>query len=249
MSFYSRPLYRYVGLNWRKVSYLYLLLLLAVCLIPTMFKTHALVSDYVLQRAPAIVRQIPVITITKGQVSADVQMPYTIKDPEGKTPLIIIDTTGKTNSLQGSPAFVLLTKGNLLLKKGDTETRTLDLSSIDSLVIDQSVAYDWIETFLDYFIFVLYPFALIFSYSLRIIQAMIFTIIGMGLAKSLKVSLKLYSLMSLAIVSMTPAIILDAVHNYIDVTIPSWWLIDFLVALGYLFFAVSSFAERDTEPK
>ncbi len=246
MSFYSRPLYRYVGTNWKRISYLYLMLLLAVCLIPTMFKTHSLVSAYVLQKAPGIVRQIPPITITKGQVSVNVQMPYLIKDPESNDPLIIIDTTGQTTSLKGSSALVLLTKTNLQMKKGPTESRTLELSSIGDLVIDQAVAYDWIETFLDYFIFVLYPLALLFSYSLRIIQAMIFTVVGMGLARSLRISLRVSSLMSLAIVSMTPAIILDAVYNYMDVTVPSWWLIDFLIALGYLFFAVSSLAEKDT---
>ncbi len=246
MSFYSRSLYRDVGRNWKKISYLYLLLLLAVCLIPVMFKTHSLVSAYVLQKAPGIVRQVPPITITKGQVSTSVQMPYIIKDPESNAPLVIIDTTGQTTSLKGSAAFVLLTKTNLQLKKDPTETRTLDLSSVDNLVIDQSVAYDWIGTFLDYFIFVLYPLALIFSYALRIIQALIFAVVGMGIARSLRLSLRISSLMSLSIVSMTPAIMLDMVHNYIDVTVPSWWLIDFLIGMGYLFFAVSSLAERDT---
>ncbi len=211
-----------------------------------MFKTHSLVSSYVLQKAPGIVRQIPSITIAKGQALVNVQMPYVIKDPESNDPLIIIDTTGHTNSLKGSPAFVLLTKTDLQMRKSQTETRTLELSSIDNLVIDQSVAYNWIETFLEYFIFVLYPFAILFSYSLRIIQAMVFTVVGMGLARSLRVSFRLSSFMSLAIVSMTPAIILDAAYNYIDVTVPSWWLIDFLIAMVYLFFAVSSLAEKDS---
>lgn len=243
MSFYSRSLYREVAANWKKLSYLYLLLLIGVCLIPVMFKMHALVSSYVLRKAPGIIRQIPTIKINKGNVSADVQMPYVIKDPETNTPLVIIDTTGQTTSLKGSSALALLTKTDLQLKKSPTETRTLDLSSADGVVIDQSVVYDWIDTFLNYFIFVLYPFALLVSCSLRLVQALLFAIIGMGLRRTLKVSLNFSSLVSLAIVSMTPAIILDAAHNYIDVTVPSWWLIDFLVALGYFLFAMTSVTE------
>ncbi|HWR58913.1 MAG TPA: DUF1189 family protein [Thermodesulfovibrionales bacterium] len=251
MSFYSKALYRDVGMNWKKVSYLYLLLLLGVCLIPSMFKTHSMVSDYVLQKAPGIVKQIPPITITSGQVSVNVQMPHVIQDPENSTPLIIIDTTGQTTTLKDSRALILLTKTGLLMRRSETETRTLDLSAIDSLVVDQSLAYDWIETFLDYFIFVLFPFVLLFSYSLRIVQAMIFVAIGAALSRRLGASLKFSSLMSLAIVSMTPAIIFDAVQSYADATIPSWWLINFFIALGYLFFAVRAAAEKDaseTEP-
>lgn len=244
MSFYSKSLYQDVGMNWRKISYLYLLLILSVCLIPSMFKTRGVVSDYLAQKAPGIVKQVPVILISKGQVSVDIQMPYLINDPDSKKPLIIIDTTGQTASLKGSPALVLLTKKELLLKKSDTESRTFDLSGIDTLTIDQSTVYSWIETFLDYFVFVLFPLALLFSFSFRIIQTLIFSLVGMALAKNLKIRLKVSSLVSLAIVSMTPAIILDAVHNYVDVTIPSWWLIDFLVAMGYLFFAVKAVAEK-----
>lgn len=245
MSFYSTSLYRDVGKNWKKISYLYLILLLAVCLIPIMFRIHSAVSHYLLNEAPKIVKQVPVITISKGQVSVDVRMPYIIKDPEGNAPLIIIDTTGQVDSLKKSGALALLTKTKLIMRKSPEESRMLDLSGIDSLVIDQSRIYDWIETFIEYFPFVLYPFSLIFSLLFRLVQAIIYALIGLYYTRYLKLNLKYYSLISLSIVSMTPAIILDTIYNYIDVTIPFWWLIDFFIALGYLFFAVKSNSEQE----
>jgi hypothetical protein len=244
MSFYSKSLYRDVGANWRKISYLYLLLLLSVCLIPVMFRTHQMVSDYVHAKAPEIVKQIPVITITKGEVSADVNMPYVIRDPESKAPVVVIDTTGQTTTLKDSGAFVLLTKKSLIIRKEKSGTRTFDLSEIESLTINQSVAYEWIETFLDYFIFVLYPLSLIFSLALRIVQALIFALMGLVLSTRLRADLKFSSFMSLAIVAMTPSIMLDTVYNYIDIAIPSWWLVDFIIALGYFFFALRAVAEE-----
>lgn len=245
MSFYSKSLYQDVGKNWKKISYLYLLLLLAVCLIPVMFKTHSAVSHYLLNEAPKIVKQIPVISISKGQVSADVRMPYIIKDPENNATLIIIDTTGQVDSLKNSAALALLTKTKLMIRKSPDESRTLDLSGIDTLVINQSKVYDWIDTFLEYFPFVLYPFSLLFSFLLRLIQAIIYALISAYYSKYLKLILRYYSLISLSIVSMTPAIILDTIYNYIDIAIPFWWAIDFFIALGYLFFAVKSNSEQE----
>jgi len=244
MSFYSRSLYQDVAMNWRKISILYLILLLAVCLIPLTFKTRAAVSDYLLHEAPKIVKQFPVVTISKGQVSVDVPMPYTIKDPENNAPLMIIDTTGQVTSLAGSDALVLLTKTKLLFKRGLKESRTLDLSDVDSLVIDQSRLYDWMDTFLEYFVFVLFPIALFFTLLFRLSQAIIFSIIAISFSKYIKLSFKYWALLSLSIVSMTPAIILDTLYNYFELAIPFWWLIDFALAFGYLIFALKSNTEK-----
>jgi len=244
MSFYSRSLYQDVTMNWRKISLLYLLLLLAVCLIPLTFKTRATVSDYLLREAPKIVKQFPVVSISKGQVSTDVPMPYTIKDPENNAPLMIIDTTGQVTSLAGSDALVLLTKTKLFFKRGPKESRILELSDIDSLVIDQSRLYDWMDTFLEYFVFILFPVALLFTFLFRIFQAIIFSLIAISFSKYLKLHFTYFSLFSLSIVSMTPAIILDTLYNYFDMTIPFWWLIDFALAFGYLVFALKTNTEK-----
>jgi len=244
MSFYSRSLYQDVAMNWRKISLLYLLLLLAVCLIPLTFKIRASVSDYLMHEAPKIVKQFPVVSISKGQVSVDVPMPYTIKDPENNAPFIIIDTTGQVTSLAGSDALVLLTKTKLFFKRDSKESRILDFSDIDSLVIDQSRLYDWMETFIEYFAFVLYPVALFFTFLFRILQAMVFAVIAISFNNYLKFNFKYSALLSLSIVSMTPAIIFDTLYNYFDMVIPFWWLIDFALALGYLFFALKSNAEE-----
>ncbi len=245
MSFYSKSLYRDVGRNWRKTSFLYLFLLLAICLIPIMFKLRSFVSDFLISEAPKFVKQVPVITIAKGKVSVDAQMPYIIKDPATNTPFIIIDTTGRITSFNGSDARALLTDTKLIIRKGPEQIRAFDLSQIDSLMIDQSTIYQWLETFSEYFVFVLYPFALFFSFLLRIIQALIFALIGIFFAKTMKVSLPYPSLVSLATVSMTPAIILNTLYDSIDTTIPLWWLINSLFALAYLRFAVKSNSEPE----
>jgi hypothetical protein len=244
MAFHSKSLYRDVGKHWRNISFLYLFLLSAVCLIPIMFRVQTEVSGYLLKEAPKVVEQLPEIKIVRGIVSVNEEMPYTIKDPGTATPLIIIDTTGRVSSLDGSDALVLLTETKLLLKRSPKETRTLDLSEIDNLTIDRARVYEWIETFLEYFIYVLYPFALLISFLFRIAEALVFAAIGMLFAGNMRVSLRYRAALSLAVVSMTPAIILDTLYNFADVNIPFWWFINLLIAMGYLFFAVKANAEN-----
>ena len=64
---------------------------------------------------------MPDITVSKGIVSAEVQMPYIIMNKKN-SPLMIIDTTGKTVSLEGSDAFALLTKSELIVRRTRTST-------------------------------------------------------------------------------------------------------------------------------
>lgn len=244
MSFYSRFLYQDVGRNWKKISFLYLLLLLALTLIPITFKLHSEVSYYLTNNTPKIVRQVPVITISEGEVSVNEQTPYIIKDPESNAPLIIIDTAGQITSLENSDAFALLTKTNLIIRVSPTKTRIFDLSTLGDIVIDQGIIYEWIETFVKFFVFVLYPFALIFSFVFRVAQALVFAAIGMLFAKKFGAPLRYQALISLAIVSMTPSIVLNTIYNYIGLTIPFWWLINLLITLGYIFFAIRANSEQ-----
>ncbi len=247
MSFFSRSLYRDVGKNWKGLSFLYLLLLLAICWIPIMFKMHSAVSGYIADEVPKIVRQIPVITISNGEVSIDNDMPYIITDPEKDDPFIIIDTTGEYSSLDNTPARVLITRTELIMKKSPSETRTFDLSEIEYLKIDRQTVYGWVETFRDWFAFLLYPFLVIASYIYRIVQVLLYAAIGLIIARNREVALDYQSLISLAIVSATPAIIVNALYNYGDIVMPFWWLICFMISMGYLFFGIKANA-GDEDP-
>lgn len=73
---------------------------------------------------------LPDITIGKGVVSVNVPQPWKIEE-EGF--LAVIDTTGTIRDLDESHAQgVLLTRNQLILKRGPYETRRYDLSRVDS---------------------------------------------------------------------------------------------------------------------
>jgi hypothetical protein len=183
-SFYSKPLYQDVARNWRGTGFLYLLLLLALCWLPQMIQLHQRLADLVDQEAPALVSQLPAITIVDGELSTDVDTPYFIHDPEKGTVLAIIDLTGEHTSLENSEAKLLLTRTKAIVRNRPRETRVYDLSGVGSFSLDRETVSGWLEVAKDWLAIVLYPVALLFSYLYRIVQVLLYAAIGVLVASS-----------------------------------------------------------------
>jgi len=248
LSFFSKELYRDVGLNWNRVraAFGYLLLLLAVCWIPAMVEMHMGFSDFVDNEAPKVVEQVPEITITDGQASIQEPQPYYIKDPESDNVLAIIDTTGTIESLEDPNTICLLTKTKVIWRQSNVETRAIDLSEVKHFVLDSGRIMGWLHTVGKFLVVIMYPFALLGSYVYRIVQALIYAAIGLLFASLCKVTLPYSALLRLAIVAVTPCVLLKTVLGLVGVHLPYAWLIYLLIALGYLFFGVKAISETTT---
>ena len=238
LSFFSKKLYIDVGQNWKGANFLYLLLLLAICLIPTMINLHRGISNFVNNEAPAIVNQVPEITITDGQVSIKETQPYYIKDPDSDEPLAIIDTTGQIESLEDTDAFCLLTGNKVITKKSEFENRTYDLSNVKAFVVDSERITGWLQIGRKFLAVVIYPFVLLGYYMYRIVQALIYAAIGLLFASFCKTTLSYAALIRLAVVAVTPCIIVGTILGLTDTSIPHFLYL--VAALVYLFFAVKS---------
>jgi len=238
LSFFSKKLYIDVGQNWKGANFLYLLLLLAICLIPTMINLHRGISNFVNNEAPAIVNQVPEITITDGQVSIKETQPYYIKDPDSNEPLAIIDTTGQIESLEDTDAFCLLTGNKVITKKSEFENRTYDLSNVKAFVVDSERITGWLQIGRKFLVVVIYPFVLLGYYMYRIVQALIYAAIGLLFASFCKTTLSYAALIRLAVVAVTPCIIVGTILGLTDTSIPPFLYL--VAALVYLFFAVKS---------
>ncbi|MDQ2921260.1 MAG: DUF1189 domain-containing protein [Acidobacteriota bacterium] len=249
LSFFSKSLYRDVGKHWRGTGLLYLFLVLALVWIPTIIKGQLNISNWVDGDSKEFTKQIPAITISKGQVSTDVATPYFIKDPKTGNNMAIIDTTGEYETLENTDAILLLTKSKLIAKKNATETQTYDLSGVQSFHVDRSYVESWLATVKRWFVPVLYPLALIFSFIFRAVQILIYALIGLLFAHMLHANLSYKTLMRLAAISITPVLILDLLFEFVPVHIPWWSLLGIVIALAYLFFAVKVNAEPEDVPQ
>jgi len=74
-SFFSGSLYRDVCFQRKDTLFIYLLLLLAVCMIPPMVMLDKQLTRFVENEAPEIVSQVPVLFIIDGRASTDESRP------------------------------------------------------------------------------------------------------------------------------------------------------------------------------
>jgi ABC-type sugar transport system permease subunit len=248
LSFFSKSLYRDVGKHWRGTGLLYLLVVLALVWIPTIIKGQLDMSRWVNGDSKEITKQIPAITISKGRVSTDVTTPYFIKDPKTGSDLALIDTTGEHETLENTDAKLLLTKSKVIISKNATETQTYDLSGVQSIYVDRSHVESWLATAKRWFVPVLYPLALIFSFIFRAIQIVVYTLVGLLFARILHAKLDFKTLMRLAAIAITPVLVLNLLFEFLPRHIPRWSLIGIVIALAYLFFAVKVNAEPEDVP-
>lgn len=243
-SFYSKSFYQHVARNWKGIRLSYLLFILCLFWIPETSRMHSEVSDFLSAEAPKYVKQVPLITISQGRVSIKEQSPYLINMPGENIPFAIIDTSGQTTSLDKSSALALLTKTQLIIKNDSSASRTFDLAGIDHLIIDQKTLYEWLEAFDNLFPLILFPFILFFSFLYHVIQVLIIAGIGTLFVKRFQSELDFKALMRLAVVSFTPAIILQTIHAILDIPFPYSAPISVLITLGYLYYAVGSNSEH-----
>ncbi len=245
LSFYSKELYRDVGKNWTGPGFGYLILILAVCWLFSMSKIGTGLNKFFNEDVPRFTEQFPEIEIVKGEVSIQESQPYYIKDPVTKKITVIIDTTGSITSLDGTEAKLLLMKSELLYKKDALQTQSHDLSTVEDLTLTQEVIHSWLKIIKTLLLPIIYVSALLLSYLLRILQALIYALLGMGFASMLKVKLSYETLIRLAVIAVTPMLIIKTVIGMVDLEIPWDGLWYFIGAMGYLFFGIKAVAETN----
>jgi hypothetical protein len=248
LSFFSRDLYKDVAHHWRGVGFLYLLLLLTICWVPTCIKVGADFSKFANDEAPGVLEQVPNITIANGEVSISEPMPYTIKNPKTDETLAIIDTTGQT-TVESSNVPVLLTKTSLMIRRTNrSESRLYNLSGVQQFSLTKEWLYSWLGLAKTFLPIIVFPFMLLGSYVYRILQALLYAAIGLIFVSVLKAGLTYSALLRLSVIAVTPVLILDTIRSLTGPTIPFWWLICFLIAMGYLYFGVKSSTVQSAVP-
>lgn len=241
MSFYSRRLYRDVGENWGAGVFLYLLLLLAICGgITIYYIQHKMNYLLATNNGDVYVQQMPqAIHIKNGMIETSENRPYIIKDPETKETLVVIDTTGQYTTLEKAQADILVTRDSILYN--DTPKDRVTIQRIpEKLVMDitPSVVQDKILRFGNWIWVLLFPFVLIFSFLYRIVQSLFYAIIGKIFAVLLNVPLPYVRVFKLAMVAVTPAIVLGTALEWLRVGINHQTALFFALSMLYLIFAV-----------
>lgn len=238
MSFYSGDFYRDVAESWRGVAYLYLFLLLAVLWIIQVSGWQGQLADWIEQKAPLIVDQIPAITIEYGEVNVDVPTPHYIRDPETNEVWATIDTSGQISSLHDVDGKILLTRYRFAFRRDNGEVRSFPLDDLDIGTIDRHRFYDLLDSGSSWFSAVTYPVGLFASFVFRIFQTLFYGLIGLIIAAFLGANLKFDASVRLAVMAITPVLILDTLRSVGDIAVPRLNMLGVVLALSYLFFGI-----------
>jgi len=251
-SFYSGTMYREVAETWRGRSFLYLLILLFICLVVIAGIFTVKIHAYTYNFAQGLTTsKLPTINFKSGVASTKTTIPYYIKDIVSKKTIIIIDTNNKIRDFHQSKARILIQKRSISVKDsiGKIEQyfypkqMTMDIGpkQIQTFLYSSRL---WLSPLL--FVIILFG-GLIISYAYRVIQILIYALIGKLFCAILKRELFYESLMSLAIISITPAIIISTILLVFDISYPFEWVSYFLLSMIYLFFIIKANPKKALE--
>ncbi|GAB4484873.1 MAG: hypothetical protein OHK006_09950 [Thermodesulfovibrionales bacterium] len=242
-AFYSRPFYRGLAGQGKGAGLLYLLFLAALAFLPEMANLHAELAGLIEREAPRFVEQMPKITIRGGHASIAEEVPYMIYDQERKTPVVIIDTSGKTQSLEGTGALVLVTRTQITVQREGSGPRTFDFADFGDMVIDRKNVYEWLDIMNSLFAVLMYPFGVLFGFLSGLLQVFICATVGLPMAQRFGLSLDMKTRMRLAAAALTPAVTLQAAHAVLGIPFPYRMAVSLVITLGYMLYALSSVAD------
>lgn len=239
MAFYEGAIYEDAARHWRNRTFLYLLLLLALTWIPFTLQMQNQVEDWVSREAPFYIDQVPDLSLSGGELTSSSSAPTLLRDRNG-TVLAVIDPTGQYTSLDDTDAPVLVTRTQIFIRgEGDlVDVTYLPDGPPETLTReDLYVIADWTRSLVNTLLF---PVLLVLSYAYRTLQTLLYAYVASFFTASAGGALPYRTLLNLAIIAITPAVVMDTVHMLMESPLPDWfwWPACVLLSLGYLRFGI-----------
>lgn len=248
LSFFSSNLYRDVAQRWRGFGFWYLVLLVSVSWLPFAIKAQVGFSKFVRQEAPRTLQGFPGITINQGVVSIDRPEPYLWRDPDSKEVIMYVDTSGAFDLPEGARAKVKLGRSQVTVEQSAYETRTYDLSQVQSFSVDKTRLLGWMQT-ASYWIGVgLFGFMAVLTLVWHLIQILIYAAIGLALCGMLGARLDYPALLRLAVIAITPAVLIDTALDFAGVHLPFSGWVWLALEMAYLALAIKANAAPTAPP-
>lgn len=238
MSFYSRNLYRDVATFWGGKSLVYLLFLLALSWIYFTYQIQHGVNAFVGKDVNHLIAQMPVLTITQGKVSTPESHPYEIINPDNKERVVVIDTTGQYKTTEDAKSIVLVTQNEIIVQSKPNEKKTYQIPSNLNTTLEPSSISKFLQSILSFSWIGVFIVLLIGSFVYRLIQCLLYSIIGKIFALISDTPITYAQCMQIEMVAITPTIVVATILDALGVTFKLMFLCFFLLAILYLFFGI-----------
>ncbi len=239
MAFYSKSLYQDIRQHWEGFVFTYLLIFILVCNLPLAYRLHNHINHLVQNLQPWIA-QLPTFTIRNGKLSINKPVPYYIKYPDQDQIFAIIDTSGTITSLEKTEAKMLFTSTQIIVKHSHS-VKTYNLTTLknprNQLAVYTPQAMSSLAQKFNLLIFLLYPIIVMLYFFQGILEALIYALLAKFFIKT---ELPYKLLFRLAIVAITPKLIIASLLSLFAITLPYKWVLFFALGMGYLFFAIEA---------
>ena len=245
LMWFSPALWRDAGRRWGGIGFFYLLILVAGTWAIDMGYWYPRVVAFGRNEVPKFAAKVPTIDIKDGVVTADVEQPYVVKDPDTGKTLFVIDTTGATTEPPEVPSALLTRDALIFRDKNKVQTLPLkdappiriDSAAVQS-VYDKEVVRDWWpQTF---------PILVVISVILRLLQMLVYGLIAMLVGSSVRPPLTFAACMRLSTIAVTPVILIDTLlwlKGYQFSCI--WWIVAPVLEITLLVFMVKACDEPE----
>lgn len=240
LSFYSKDFYRDVHDHWGGKVFLYLLMLIALSWIALVIQLQIALNLAYSKNSDKIVSQIPVMTIKNGVMTTPENRPYFIHDLANKEIIAVIDTSGKYTSLEQAKAGILVTGSEILTQPKPNETRVNRIPTNLNMVLDPKVINGYIQKYLHFAWILLFVVFALFAYFYRIIESLIYAIIGKIYSAITGAGLLYDEILLITMMALTPPIILATVLDFFSIYFPYQALLYFVLAMFYLFYGITA---------
>lgn len=239
MSFYSKELYQDVNKNWGSDAIFYLLLVVALSWLPGIFQMQLALKNEAPQVLEAYVEQFPEISIKNGVATTPENRPYYIKSHESNQVIAIIDTSGQYKSLDKANVDILMTQNEIISRDHEDSIKIQTIPAKLTMQVKPQEVKETLLKWLPWLWLLVLPAVVIFSFVFRVIQAAFYGVFGKIFSLLMDVSLPYTSIVRLAMVAVTPAIVLSTILDGLT-TLQGMGYVYFGVSLAYLFFAIQA---------
>ena len=242
LSFYSKPFYRDVAARWKGTNLGYLCLLLAICLVPAVLSASRHTIKAIDRNSDVYLMQVPPMQLTDGFLTVNAPQPYSII--KGNRTVLLIDTTGSIHAPEEVDALGLLTQTQLHIRQPKQPTAVYDLKDFDNLTLNQEIAENIIIRMKHLVTPTYYVAIYLVSLVLFTIVALLLGGIARLIATRQKKSLNYKAGVRIAVVALTPALIVGGLLASAGQGVPSLLYITaplyILMILAYLYTAAGS---------
>ena len=238
MSFYSRKLYHDVGQHWGGKTFLYLFLLLALSWVGQTIGIQKSLGHLYASQSGKFVSQIPVVIVTQGKLSTPANKPYIIKEPGASKAFAIIDTSGKYTDITKSDASLLITATQIISRPNEEEVRIYKIPSVFSATINPVSINEHVKSGISFAWIFIFTCLLVLSYIYRIIQVLLYSIIGKIFSAISHSHVNYGTIMQITMVAITPSLVLATVLDLLMYKFPYQHLTYFLLAMIYMIYGI-----------